>query len=260
MHALCELPSLPVALWLRRRPPGRHPARISGWLGPEETFDGSATFGLDRDSLTTVLETLELRDAARDGDPLATPDGDALMLVAHGVIDRRRDRFAGLLLAHGLTADADSATIAWADAFERAALPPLVVLAACSAGEAPTRVGEDGGEHLGGAALMGGARSVLLAHGTLDAADAVPQLVEFLRGIEAGRNPAVALREARRRERPRGVPPGFVLLGLGDEPLRPEGPLRTRSADRRAVDLRIGAAALLLAGLGLLRRSRERPA
>jgi len=258
--ALCELPSLPVALWLRRRPTERRPAQLCGLIGPERSIDGAATFAVSGDALRERLPTLSLREVGSEGDPLAAVAGDALVLIAHGVVDRRRDRFAGLLLAHGLLADVESATIAWADAFERAALPPLVVLAACSAGEAPVRVGEDGGEHLGGAALLGGARAVLLARGTLDAAVAVPQLVEFLRGIESGASAAVALRDARRRARPDDAPPDFVLLGLGDEPLRPAAPssaspswVRRLTADARA----IGAAALLLLGVVLLRRARR---
>ncbi|MBL8841164.1 MAG: CHAT domain-containing protein [Planctomycetes bacterium] len=273
---VAELPSLPVALWLRRRPRAAREAGIDAWVGPETSLDGRARFTVDRERLAAELPSIRyveaLAGAGATEESLATSLGRALradigLFLAHGVIDRRRDRFAGLLLHDGTD---PNRSVAWADAFEQASLPPFLVLGACSAGEAPNRIGEDGGEHLGGAALIGGARCVVLGRGTLDASETLPELVALLSGVEAGDPPATALWKAR-RARPADRPfVGLALIGLGDEPLR-EGAGRSATLNAAAIatsstgtlgaaeptspnrrSSALTASALLLAGGGLL--------
>lgn len=287
---VAELPSLPVALWLRRRPRAAREAGIDAWVGPETSLDGRARFTVDRVQFAAALPSLryvELDGRAPSAEaPIEASLERALMrdiglFVAHGVIDRRRDRFAGLLLRGGDGGDSSRA-VAWADALERAALPPFVVIAACSAGEAPNRIGEDGGEHLGGAALIGGARCVVLGRGTLDASETLPELVALLSNVEAGDPPATALWKAR-RARPADRPfVGLALIGLGDEPLRDgAGRSATTSAaaiaataapsalangtadptrpNRRSLALTAGAVLLIGGGLLLLAGRRRAP-
>lgn len=257
--AYAELPSVPVALWLRRRPHAERPAAIDSWIGPAASLDGRARFALDRDDFASKLATLRWIDGGASGDAaslLAALRGDVGLLIAHGVVDRKRDRFAGLLL--GRSGDPATA-VAWADAFEAAPLPPFVALAACSAGEAPNRVGEDGGEHLGGAALLGGARCVLIGRGELDAATAIPLLAATLRAIEAGASPAEALLDARRRPDAKRPFDRLALVGLGDEPLRQATP-RSGGSDGDTGRRRLLGGAIALLGVGLLlitRRARD---
>ncbi len=224
---LSLLPSVPIGVWLRRRESRRPraPPAIEWRIGPGESVDGRSHFRVDPAALYGSLATAHVRAGEVASDPaawLAEWRGDVAVFLAHGVIDRERDRFAGLLLARA--ADG-TPTIAWADAFAAAHLPPLVVLAACSSGEGPVRVGEDGSEHLGGAALLGGADTVLVGRGDLDVAAAIALLQPLLRGIERGLAPAEALRSARSAvagARTATSPPIRVeLIGLADTPLRP---------------------------------------
>ncbi len=276
---IAELPSLPVALWLRRRPRATREAGIDAWVGPETSLNGKARFTFDREKFAETVPTLRYVEgdgsAAGERSSFGQELGrrlahDVGLFVAHGVIDRHRDRFAGLLLLGG---DDPERTVAWADAFERATLPPFLVMAACSAGEAPNRIGEDGGEHLGGAALIGGARCVVLGRGMLSAGETLPELVTLLRGVTAGEPPATALWQAR-RERPADQPfVGLAVIGLGDEPLRERSgddecpalfPNAIAGAAHRGIGgssiARVGAALLLLGGGWLLLASGRRRA
>lgn len=119
----------------------------------------------------------------------------ALCIVAHGIQDPARERFAGLLLA---PADGDDGAL-FADQIEVLRAPPLVVLAACAPGLAPQRVGEDGGSHPGGAFLMAGADTVVLASGQVPLAATLELTAAMFAARREGLGVAAALQRARQR-------------------------------------------------------------
>jgi CHAT domain-containing protein len=113
--------------------------------------------------------------------------------LTHGVHDYERERSALLLLAPGAGHDGSLS----ADAIERLAAPPVVLLGACGTAAGPRRAGDDGASHLGGAFLVAGASAVVTAPGDLPQGATVDLVAEFLAAWERG----VPLPEALRRAR-----------------------------------------------------------
>ncbi|MBK8096944.1 MAG: CHAT domain-containing protein [Planctomycetes bacterium] len=135
----------------------------------------------------------------------------ALCIVAHGIQDPARERFAGLLLA---ATNGDDGAL-FADQIESLVVPPLVVLAACAPGLAPQRVGEDGGSHPGGAFLMAGADTVVLASGQVPLAATLELTGAMFAARREGLGVAAALRRARQQiagQAARGHP--YYFAGL----------------------------------------------
>ncbi|TAJ11463.1 MAG: CHAT domain-containing protein, partial [Planctomycetota bacterium] len=152
----------------------------------------------------------------------------ALFLWGHGVRDGTRERQLGI----AMSSDAAAATL-WSEQLEALRLPPLCVLASCGAARGPERPGDEGVAHLGGAALLGGARSVLLPAATIGYEPTQLVLAAFERELGAGLPAHAALLAARRAAADAGVPghawAALQLLGFGREEL-PAGATRTAGA------------------------------
>lgn len=80
-----------------------------------------------------------------------------LHVLAHGIRDRRFELEGRLLLA----ADGSDDGILEVSDLRDLEAPPIVILSACNGSAGPPRPGDAGSNHLGGAFLMGGARSVV---------------------------------------------------------------------------------------------------
>jgi hypothetical protein len=141
----------------------------------------------------------------------------AVCVLAHGVQDFQRERFAGVLLSP----PAKGSAVVFADVIERVPLPPLMVLGTCGAADGPQRFGDDGVAHLGGACLMGGADAVVLAGGALSLGASVDLFGALFAELRAGRALSEALWRARRQisARPERAHPYFFagLRHLGAE-------------------------------------------
>ncbi len=140
-----------------------------------------------------------------------------LTIVAHGVEDLRAERAAAITVAGDETAG-----LLRADLVESLHVPPLVVLAVCSAAGGPVRLGDDGVHHLGGAFVLAGADRVVLAGGQLAVGATIDLVGDLTRGVADGVGPVEALRAARaavRATKGREHPyywAGLRLLGLPD--------------------------------------------
>ena len=173
-----------------------------------------------------------------------------LNVLAHGVFADERAVPAGLALG---AAEGDG--IVWAADLVELELPELVVFAVCGGARGPARFGQDGVQHLGGAALAGGARAVLLARGAVAVGPTLEALGHFERGLERGLSPMAALRAARaafaaEHGSAAALEP-FFIMGAGHAPLFPVPPAERGGPPRWAWAL----AGLLVLGL-LARRVR----
>jgi len=242
VRAVGVAPSLPLACHLERRD-GEHAAgggspangeglelalvaapRVSARVA--ERWPKARPFPFPDDArrrLTSMFDegrvAVHVDDAARPARlrEAATTGSRVLQSLTHGAHDPGRERPSGLVLA----ADGDGDGVLWCEDVERLDAPPLVVLLACGSARGPTRRGDEGVAHLGGAFLTAGARAVVLSRTALDH-DAALLLGEvFNQALSRGRSPADALREARAAlaADPRGDDPFFwapvQLLGVG---------------------------------------------
>jgi len=191
----CELalyypPSLPVATLLGERKYAqaerdlsllycRHPARNDVPALPPRSFDlpAFAPFEPEAGSTRTLA------------DPKVSTSR-SLLILAHGIADFGRDRPAGIAME-----DRDL----WCEDLERSTLPQLVVLAVCNAAMGASRPGDAGAHHLGGAALLAGARVVALADQDLDLRFVEQLLPAFFAALADGSSPAEAMLQARRQ-------------------------------------------------------------
>lgn len=263
---LSHAPSLPLAVHLAK-----------GTQAPEVMAAGMVGLFAGPPSSDEVLERwpklgdLDLGDAAWERITEGSPEGvveirsganasrasfvaadlaamRVLNLFCHGVFDAERDVPAGLVLAGS---GADSGLLWWEDIRERA-MPPLVVLAACGAARGPTRVGEDGVQHLGGAFLRAGARTVLLSRGDLEASSALELMAGFHAGLAAGLSPMESLRVAReefaQRHGSDAAVADLFLLGPGHRApfLAAERPTRSLTGLLIALVLGLGLVGLLV--------------
>lgn len=126
-------------------------------------------------------------------------DTRVLTILAHGGYERSRERPASLLLSPDRDVGfLDDGEFTCRDAEGMAFAADIVVLAACGAARGPSRVGDDGVSHLGGAFLGAGARTVIVSRAAVDYAATVLLLDEFHARLAAGDAPSVALFGARR--------------------------------------------------------------
>ncbi|MCC6672012.1 MAG: CHAT domain-containing protein [Planctomycetes bacterium] len=234
--AIWYLPSLPLGMELRARA-ARGSARADDLLLVAAT-EPAARRGSDLPPLVLAATTLAelaapFRKARVVSGRLATrsalltadlSQSRMLTFLGHGVLDAAMDgdeRPAALVFA-GEGPDADP-LLRCADVERLVALPPLVILAACSAASGPTRRGDDQGGHLAGAFLYAGARSVVASTADLDLATARRFVHEAHAALAAGSTSAEAMRRVRavlEASVPGRAPAGSALLhvfGLGDE-------------------------------------------
>jgi len=115
-------------------------------------------------------------------------DGDVLAVIGHGVYDPSAHRPASIATHGGFTT---------CEALETAHLPPVVCLLSCGAARGPILRGDDGAVHLGGAALVGGAQTVLLARNEIETAASLALFELFVGALRGGASPGDALRRAR---------------------------------------------------------------
>jgi tetratricopeptide (TPR) repeat protein len=189
LMATSYLPSLELGgLLARRQGTDFDPASAVALLAAGDSVQRDAELTrAERERLAEVFgrrNVLEGTDARLDR-PLG---GGLLAVVAHGEYLASERRPAHLVLSGGL---------AGAEELERAPLPPLVCLVACGAARGPVRRGDDGAVHLGGAALLGGAATVLLAPNEVETAASLALLTTFVEGLREGHPPDEALRRAR---------------------------------------------------------------
>ncbi|MBK7876978.1 MAG: CHAT domain-containing protein [Planctomycetes bacterium] len=238
---LAYLPSLPVGVALARRgasPLGTAPPRAVATVcvapegvRPEFTRDlEPLTFANDEErALRASLAESELSLYLQDEATWSAWSGavargaDYGLILAHGVRDETREEPECIVLAGG-------EPVGPAEFEARVgALPNLLVLASCSAGRGRLRRGDDGRNQLVGAALAGGARTVVAPQVAVDyrySLELVAALHEAL--LREGATPLEALRTARSRA-PRTAralayePYLWHLTGLGDVPIARRG-------------------------------------
>lgn len=198
-----HLPSVPVGLHLRRRQT-KAPAFDSPLLSLiAPNFDGAIHGGLEAIGRGDD-HAKDLKRVWGEGDFHVGPDATrqsmlgarprAAHFLTHGYQRQNVRRPMAIALA-GSPGYLDAAAIEriWS---ERNA-PDLVTLGVCRGGRGPSRFGEDGVQHLGGAFLGAGAEVVVLAVSDLDRDATMFLLESFYRHEKAGVTPAEAMRRAR---------------------------------------------------------------
>lgn len=234
--ALAYLPSLPAGLGLERRARSRGDERsgidlrmLAAPAHANTTKAKGARFTLSDESARLLREpfdparvdlwsgaeaTLERLDPARPA--------RILHLMTHGLYDPERVLPAGLALEPSEHDDG----LLWCDELEDGSVAArLVLLSACGAARGPSRQGDDGVAHLGGAFLAAGADCVVLSRFDVDAAATVELMISVHARLAAGDAPAEALRAARERlaADPRFDHPfyagGLQAFGLGHRPV-----------------------------------------
>ncbi len=147
----------------------------------------------------------------------ALGDYAVLQVLSHGDYDSADERPPRLLLA----SSGDGEGVFDCDDLEDLEAPPLVILSTCGGGRAPLRRGDDGGSHMGGAALVAGAQAVLLSK--LDLGYGATRRISghLHRALSRGRSPAQALWQARREMAEESPSSRFLLhvVGLGFDPV-----------------------------------------
>ncbi|MCC7172073.1 MAG: CHAT domain-containing protein [Planctomycetes bacterium] len=209
-HAITVWPSIPVAWTLAHDPPrraadagavviaARSPAkelraldarlvdlpvddrRMRAWL---QAFPGAGTLLVDDAATTSAVAALDASTAAVE------------VILAHGFVTPGLPRPAALALT---ASEADRGEFRCADV-ERTHAADVVFLATCSAGAGPRRAGDDGAQHLGGAFLRAGTRSVVLPTGPVDLDASLELLDAFIASVADGRSATEAMRAARAR-------------------------------------------------------------
>lgn len=206
---LVHLPSVPIGLALARRSsssqtesdlllfadPEIGPAASKGWpqlrslqLTDNDLQQLVSRFPSDRVQMRRGGEA-SLDQLLRDTQSGAR----VLQIVAHGVYDWKRELPTGLVLAPS----EDGAELLWSEAAESLNAPELVVLLACGTARAPMRRGDEGLNHLAGAFLNAGARTVLSSHADLNLRASLQLLEKFNEALQAGKSSAEAMRRAR---------------------------------------------------------------
>lgn len=227
--AVSYLPSLPVGVWLaRNRAAPDSSTQGSAWLGIA-TEAPCAAGGQVTSLPFTAAERRVLAEGlagsrhelvagvTSDAFRAAAAQHDVVQLLVHGIRDEARIDPQGLLLADG--------GVLWSCDLEQA-MPSCIVLTACRAGSGRLRRGDDGRHVLAGAALLGGARAVLVPWLDLEFQATVDMTAALHRGLwREGLPLAEALRRARiaaAAAHPEAVDPYLLhLVGLGNAPFAP---------------------------------------
>jgi CHAT domain len=273
-HAVSYLPSLPVATWLaEHRPvaPASRAPRVRVLACPDAPVPSGAAdqpqplpfrdadLAPWRAACRDVdLEVLRGAEASRLAAFDAGREVDVVQVLAHGMRDETRDDPQGILLGDGV--------ITWPAEIEPLACPQYVFLNVCRAGRGRMRRGDDGRHLLSGAALLAGARGVVLPVTDVGYRATLAFAADVHRALWQDRvGFAEALRRARVAAMSRGDRDGleaflFHLVGLGEAPLALAGE-RHLEHRRWQLPAGLGIAGLLVAGVLLrnrLRRKRRR--
>ncbi len=249
--AVSYLPSIPVGLWLARRPSPPDAREVTVVAAPDATGRGVRTqhltalpFGAAEERLLLLECELPTRVVSGEAATLQElgafdPTGHvALHLVAHGVRTDSAHRPPGLLFADGTLTP---------DAAQKLAVPPVVAVTACGAWKGAWRRGDDGRDHLAGSLLLAGARTLILSHAPIDYRSSLRTMGGFYRGLtREGRSPASALMMARRASDDDLTPYLVHAVGLASEPIL-EAPRRRTSVLVWAVVILVACAVVLLA-------------
>ena len=230
-RALSYAPSLPGGVALAERPARVHAQDLVLLTNAELSSAARALLG---DAAPVAMSAAEVRRLVAGFGEVATLLGEGATLAAfaeagpatvqhvfaHGVHDYDEPVPAGLALTaagggDGIARRADVLSLE---------LGELVVFAACGSGAGPERYGDPGSAHLGGAALIAGARTVVLPHATVD------QRATYELGVaaHAGLLDGLAVDDAVRRARVEAVEAGYDdpyfwaqmhVLGVAGDPL-----------------------------------------
>lgn len=238
-YAICQLPSIPVGIWLAERAERelrgdavshllvfggpRHTAEVQKlWprLKPFELADDDAR-ALERSFEPGEARFLVRDDATRVrlGAALAQPT-DVLEVFTHGVYAIGKERPAGLVV--GEDDRSGSGVLSSEDVETGVSSPRIVALFACGSALGPSRMGDDSAAQLGNAFLERGAQTVVLSRGEL----AYAAMIELARSFNTeirtrGTSVAEALRAARAKlvEDPRWRDPFYFgqvsAFGIG---------------------------------------------
>jgi CHAT domain-containing protein/tetratricopeptide (TPR) repeat protein len=263
--ALSQSPSLALLLALENRATAPRTGGLRAALlvaseltaEQQERWPGLATLPFDADdgaALTAPFRTPRARllsgtEATLQGlKSLDLGQLDLLHLFAHGVLDLKRERPSGILLRadtagpvapqeKGSSTDSapaeasaqtppDTLGALWCEQIETlGALPPLVILSACSSAKAPDRLGDDTLANLGGELLLRGAQVVILTSHEVDYTSTVALMARLHEHLNQGLSPAAALQRAeldlaQDPKRPSFFRPGlFQVIGRGLAPL-----------------------------------------
>ena len=233
--ALDELPSLTVGVILTRRVqrertidfalvadsvPSQAALRLTGPL------DELATSEPRLSALTRPYRRSRVLHRSQATESAALELGkhaSVLQFLVHGVIDRARERRAGLVLTP--EADGTDDGLVWAEDVEEQPTADFVLLTVCSSASAPARSGDAAPARLSTAFLARGARAVLEASADLSLEPTLALSRELHERLATGASPAEALRQARaamvaagwRSARHHGC---VHLTGLGHRPPR----------------------------------------
>jgi len=168
--ACSYLPSLAVGVWLaeqrpalsQARPPRLRLAACAETTLPASASEATTALPLTDDDLSqflaasrgTTIEVLRGTAVTRQSLFAAPAPIDVLQILAHGVRDELRADPQGILLGDG--------EVLFAPELEADKVPRYVVFGVCQAGRGRLRRGDDGRHLLSAAALLGGARGVVL--------------------------------------------------------------------------------------------------
>lgn len=205
--AVAHLPSLPMALELRRRsaqarPAGAWDVVVFGAPVQAANAHGLEALGLGADELGALGQGFPRERVALLHGEGATLENLAraelapaalLQILTHGLYDPRRAEPAGVLV----TAGPSGSDVAWRADLCALHAPRVVGLWACGSERGPARFGDDTAAHLGGAFLEAGACSVVLSRSDIALAPTLRLARGFSQALARGESPAEALRAAR---------------------------------------------------------------
>lgn len=117
------------------------------------------------------------------------------LILAHGSFDPTSPLPAGIFLAP--TAQGARASRIGVREVSKLSPPEIVLLAACGTQRGPLRKGDDGPQHLTGAFLRAGARTVVSSKGDLEYHATRALALEMVKRLAEGDSPSEALRKAR---------------------------------------------------------------
>ncbi|MBK7643058.1 MAG: CHAT domain-containing protein [Planctomycetes bacterium] len=188
-RAIIYAPSVPVALYLRRR----SLLPIAGRSRLLLTLDTSASREL-ADFLPGDPEVIVGR--AVDATALAMKPAEPtslLYVLAHGTHDGARERPGGLLFG----GSGEPERTVWAEDIEARRTPPVVVLNSCEAGRAPLRRGDGGRSDLAAAFLYSGSSAVVLPSCDLQFNATMRAMRRCFEGLAEGNSVAESMHLAR---------------------------------------------------------------
>lgn len=202
--AIEHWPSIPVAVDLARRARAASATgheRAIGFLAPTSPRSELRPLALSVEECEALADTWSGLEVIRGNDAtessvsrLEEGGWRAALFLAHGLENPELPVPNGIALAAQEKHDGDL----WAHEIRSLrAVPPLIVLGVCGAGFGAPRLGEDGANHLGGAWIERGARSIVLSGFGLERGVTVRTLATLGRGLSTGSSLPEAMRAAR---------------------------------------------------------------